>query len=49
VLVDRRDVFSSGAGETPIVGIAPAVASGIFQASGIRLRAMPLVPQGLKI
>jgi isoquinoline 1-oxidoreductase len=46
VLVDRKDLPSAGAGETPIVGGAPAVASAIFDASGIRLRSLPLVPRG---
>jgi len=46
VLLDRKDLPSAGAGETPTVGIAPAVANAIFDATGIRLRALPLVPQG---
>ncbi|HVH86824.1 MAG TPA: molybdopterin cofactor-binding domain-containing protein [Terriglobales bacterium] len=46
-LIDRKDVKPFGAGETPIVGIAPAVANAIFSASGIRLRALPLAPNGL--
>ena len=32
VLVDRKDLPSAGAGETPIVGVAPAVGNAIFQA-----------------
>jgi isoquinoline 1-oxidoreductase len=47
VLVDRKDLPSVGAGETPIIAVAPAVAGAIFSATGIRLRAMPLVPRGL--
>ncbi|MBO0912553.1 MAG: xanthine dehydrogenase family protein molybdopterin-binding subunit, partial [Acidobacteria bacterium] len=47
VLVDRKDQPSMGAGETPLVGTAPAVANGIFAATGIRLRSMPLAPAGL--
>jgi isoquinoline 1-oxidoreductase len=47
VLLDRHDLPSAGAGETPIVAVAPAVAGAIFAATGIRLRAMPLVPTGL--
>ena len=39
VLLDRKDMPSAGAGETPIVGIAPAVGNAIFNATGIRLRA----------
>ena len=42
VLMDRRDVTSAGAGETPIIGLAPAIANAIFKASGQRLRALPL-------
>ena len=42
VLVDRKDVRSAGAGETPIVGLAPAVGNAIFAATGVRLRSMPL-------
>jgi CO/xanthine dehydrogenase Mo-binding subunit len=47
VLLDRKDLPSAGAGETPIVGLAPAVGNAIFQASGVRLRALPMVPSGL--
>ena len=46
VLVDRQDEPSFGAGETPIVGLAPAVANAIFDATGVRLRSMPLLPGG---
>jgi isoquinoline 1-oxidoreductase len=42
VLVDRKDLPSAGAGETPIVGIAPAVANAIQDATGLRLRSMPM-------
>ncbi len=48
VLLDRKDIPSAGAGETPIMGIAPAVGNAIFSATGIRLRSMPMVPDGLK-
>jgi isoquinoline 1-oxidoreductase len=47
VLVDRKDQPSAGAGETPLTGIAPAVANAIFDATGVRLRSMPLAPAGL--
>ena len=47
VLLDRRDLPSAGAGETPIVGLAPAIGNAIFSATGTRLRALPLVPHGL--
>jgi isoquinoline 1-oxidoreductase len=48
VLLNRKDIPSAGAGETPIVGIAPAVGNAIFQAAGIRLRSLPMIPNGLK-
>ena len=47
VLIDRKDVPSAGAGETPIVGIAPAIGNAIFAATGQRLRALPMAPKGL--
>jgi isoquinoline 1-oxidoreductase len=49
VLLDRKDLPSVGAGETPIVAIAPAVGNAIFQATGKRLTSMPMVPRGLKV
>jgi nicotinate dehydrogenase subunit B len=48
VLLDRKDLPSAGAGETPIVALAPAVGNAIFAASGIRLRSLPLAPDGLR-
>ncbi|HMF15019.1 MAG TPA: molybdopterin cofactor-binding domain-containing protein [Gemmataceae bacterium] len=48
VLLDRKDLASAGAGETPIVAMAPAVGNAIFAATGIRLRSMPMMPNGLK-
>ncbi len=48
VLIDRKDQPSAGAGETPLVGLAPAVGNAIFDATGVRLRALPMVPNGLK-
>jgi isoquinoline 1-oxidoreductase len=49
VLIDRKDVPSAGAGETPIVGLAPAVGNAIFNATGVRLRSLPMVPKGLAL
>lgn len=48
VLLDRKDIPSCGAGECPLIGLAPAIANAIFDGSGVRLRALPLVPNGLK-
>lgn len=43
LLVDRKDLPSAGAGETPIMGIAPAIANALFQATKVRIRSMPIV------
>jgi nicotinate dehydrogenase subunit B len=48
VLVDRKDLASAGAGETPIVGLAPAVGNAIFQATGMRIRSLPMAPKGIE-
>jgi len=42
VLVDRKDLPSAGAGETPIVAVAPAIGNAVFQATGVRLRSLPM-------
>jgi isoquinoline 1-oxidoreductase len=49
VLIDRKDLPSAGAGECPMIGLAPAIANAIFHATGVRLRSLPLVPDGLKV
>jgi isoquinoline 1-oxidoreductase len=49
VLLDRKDLPSAGAGESPIIAIAPAIANAIFNAVGTRLRSMPLAPNGVKV
>jgi CO/xanthine dehydrogenase Mo-binding subunit len=48
-LIDRKDVPPAGAGETPLMGLAPAVAGAIFSATGIRLRALPLMAKPLEL
>lgn len=47
VLLDRKDLPSAGAGETPIVAVAPAIGNAIKAATGTRLRALPMVPGGV--
>ncbi|MFN8446070.1 MAG: molybdopterin cofactor-binding domain-containing protein [Caldilineaceae bacterium] len=42
ILLDRKDIPSAGAGETPIVAIAPAIGNAIFHATGMRVRSMPM-------
>ena len=46
VLLDRRDQAPAGAGETPMIAVAPAIANAIFDLSGRRLRALPLDTEG---
>jgi nicotinate dehydrogenase subunit B len=48
VLLDRKDIPSAGAGETPIMAIAPAVGNALFDATGVRLNNLPMVPNGLE-
>jgi isoquinoline 1-oxidoreductase len=44
VLLDRKDIPSAGAGETPIMGIAGAIGNAIFDSTGQRIRSLPMVP-----
>jgi isoquinoline 1-oxidoreductase len=41
-LLNRPDLPSVGAGETPIIAVAPAVANAVYQATGERVREMPI-------
>jgi isoquinoline 1-oxidoreductase len=41
-LLNRPDLPSVGAGETPLIAVAPAVANAVHHATGKRLRSMPL-------
>ena len=43
ILIDRRDVPSAGAGESPITTIAPSIGAALFAASGQRVRQLPLL------
>jgi isoquinoline 1-oxidoreductase len=47
VLLDRPELPSVGAGETPIVCVAPAIANALFAATGVRVRSLPLLPDGV--
>ncbi|MCX6926882.1 MAG: molybdopterin-dependent oxidoreductase [Verrucomicrobia bacterium] len=40
--LNRPDQDSAGAGETPIIAIAPAIGNAVFQATGLRVRSMPI-------
>lgn len=41
-LLDRPELESAGAGEIPIIAIAPAIGNAVFHATGLRVRQMPL-------
>ncbi len=47
ILLDRKDLPPAGAGETPIVGLAPAIGNAIFDATGTRHHSLPMFPRGL--
>jgi CO/xanthine dehydrogenase Mo-binding subunit len=46
VLVDKKDAEPVGAGETPIIAVAPAMANALFAISGKRVRSMPFGKAG---
>jgi nicotinate dehydrogenase subunit B len=48
VMLNRKDLPSVGAGETPILGIAPAVRNAITNATDKKLYTLPLVPNGIE-
>lgn len=48
VILDDPKVESAGAGETPIIAIAPAIANAVFHATGKRIRQMPLRMEAAK-
>jgi isoquinoline 1-oxidoreductase len=42
VLLDRKDLAPAGAGETPIIAVAPAIANAVAHATGRPARSMPV-------
>ncbi|MGQ9916776.1 MAG: hypothetical protein ACUVS7_05100 [Bryobacteraceae bacterium] len=42
IWLDRKDLPSADAGETPIIALAPAMANAVFHATGPRPRSLPL-------
>jgi nicotinate dehydrogenase subunit B len=48
VLIDQRDIESSGAGELATVPVAAALSNAIFDATGVRLRQVPFTPDRVK-
>jgi len=47
VLVDRKDIIPAGAGEVPLMALASSIGNAICDATGIRLRALPMAPDGI--
>jgi isoquinoline 1-oxidoreductase len=48
VLLNRPDLPSVGAGETPMIAVPPAVANAIYEASQVRVRSLPIRAEALK-
>jgi|KBSSwiStaDraftv2_1062776.scaffolds.fasta_scaffold80134_2 CO/xanthine dehydrogenase Mo-binding subunit len=48
VLINRTDVEATGAGETAITIVAPAIGNAIFDATGVRLRQVPFTAERLR-
>ena len=46
VLLDRPELPAAGAGETPVIALAPAIGAALFAATGERRRALPLLRPG---
>jgi isoquinoline 1-oxidoreductase len=44
-LLDRPEMPAVGAGETPIIALAPAIANAVQHAAGVRVREMPIRSQ----
>jgi CO/xanthine dehydrogenase Mo-binding subunit len=48
VLVDNSSTASSGCGEPPIVTMGAVIANAIFDATGARLRQLPMTPSRVR-
>ncbi|HEY4290013.1 MAG TPA: molybdopterin cofactor-binding domain-containing protein [Puia sp.] len=46
LLINRKDLPSSGAGEAGIIGVAPAIRNAILDATGTALTTLPMIPNG---
>ena len=49
VLMDPKDQPAMGAGEAPIMGMAPAIGAAIHDVTGIRPRSMPMARGGIQM
>jgi nicotinate dehydrogenase subunit B len=45
VLVDNPEIAPSGGGEPPIVGMGALIANALFDATGVRIKQLPLTPE----
>jgi nicotinate dehydrogenase subunit B len=45
ILLERKDIPSAGAGETPIMAIAPSIGNAFHDATTVRLTNLPLQPE----
>jgi len=45
IMLDRKDIPSAGAGETPIMAVAPAIGNAFHDATKVRLTKLPLHPE----
>src|SRR5947208_2627246 len=48
VLINRTDVPATGAGETAVTVVAAAIGNAVFDATGVRIRQIPLTPERVK-
>ena len=46
--INRPDEEATGAGETTITVMAAAIANAVFDATGVRIREIPLNPERVK-
>ncbi len=37
----------AGAGESPLIALAPAIGNALFRVTGVRIRSLPLLPDGV--
>ena len=46
--IDQPDMRATGSGEPSCNPIAPAIANAVFDATGVRLRSLPMTPARVK-
>jgi CO/xanthine dehydrogenase Mo-binding subunit len=48
VLIDHPEIPATGVGEPAVNLVAPAISSAIFDATGVRIRTLPMRPAAVK-